>query len=85
MIFKVLFALYKHLKVHLISVKKISNFFTGLYRVVELFGNFLKTTYQIIFPISILYFICSLSKPKCLSNISPFFFMSIYRTFEIFR
>ena len=42
---------FKHLDIYLILAQKFSNFFIGLNEVVEIFGNFLRITHQIIFPI----------------------------------
>ena len=42
---------FKHLDIYLILAQKFSNFFIGLSKVVEIFGNFLRITHQIISPI----------------------------------
>ena len=42
---------FKDLDIYLILVQKLSNFFIGLSKVVEIFNNFLRITHQIISPI----------------------------------
>ena len=42
---------FKHLDIYLILAQKFSNFFIGLSKVVEIFGNFFRITYQVISPI----------------------------------
>ena len=42
---------FKHLDIYLILAQKFSNFFIGLSKVFEIFGNFLRITHQIISPI----------------------------------
>ena len=42
---------FKHLDIYLVLAPKFSNFFTGLNKVVEIFGNFLRITHEIIYPI----------------------------------
>ena len=42
---------FKHLDIYLILAQKFSNFFVGLNKVVEIFGDFLRITRQIISPI----------------------------------
>ena len=42
---------FKHLDIYLVLAQKFSNFFIGLNMVVEIFGNFLRITHQIISPI----------------------------------
>ena len=49
--FKVLIEGFKYLDIYLILAQKFSNFFIGLSKVVEIFGNFLRITHQIISPI----------------------------------
>ena len=48
---------FEHLNVYLILVQKFSNFFISLSKVVEVFGNFLRITHEIISPMSIFYVI----------------------------
>ena len=62
---------FEYLNVYLIVVQKFSNFFISLNKAVEIFGNFLRTTHQIISPMSIFYVIWRLQMPKCLAKISP--------------
>ena len=62
---------FKHLNVYLILVKKFSNFFISLSKAVEIFGNFLRVTHQIISPIPNFYAISRLQMPKCPPKISP--------------
>ena len=42
---------FKHLDIYLILAQEFSNFFIGLSKVVEIHGNFLRITHQIISPI----------------------------------
>ena len=42
---------FKRLDIYLILAQKFSNFFIGFSKVVEIFGNFLRITHQIISPI----------------------------------
>ena len=42
---------FKHLNIYLILAQKLSKFFIGLNKVVEIFRNFLRITHQIISPI----------------------------------
>ena len=42
---------FKHLNIYLLLAQKFSNFFIDLSKVVEIFGNFLRITHQIISPI----------------------------------
>ena len=42
---------FKHLDIYLLLAQKFSNFFIGLNKVVEIFGNFLRIIHQIISPI----------------------------------
>ena len=42
---------FKHLDIYLILAQKFSNFFISFNEVVEIFGNFLRITHQIISPI----------------------------------
>ena len=42
---------FKHLDIYLLLAQKFSNFFIDLSKVFEIFGNFLRVTYQIISPI----------------------------------
>ena len=49
--FKVLIEGFKHLDIYLILAQKFSNFFIALSKVVEIFGNFLRITHQVISPI----------------------------------
>ena len=42
---------FKHLDIYLILAQKFSNLFIGFSKVVEIFGNFLRITHQIISPI----------------------------------
>ena len=88
MIFKALLVLYKHLNVYLFLAQKFLNFFQGLDRAVETFGNFLRIIHQIISPIYIFYSNWGRSKQKCLSNISPKnfkFFLGLHKSFAIFE
>ena len=62
---------FKHIDIYLILAQKFSNFFIGLNKFVEIFGNFLRITYQIISPILNFYAISRLQMPKCPSKISP--------------
>ena len=55
MIFKAFYVVYQRLNVYLILAQKFSNFFLGLYRTIEIFGNFLRITHQIISPICLFY------------------------------
>ena len=66
---------------------KFSNFFLGLYRTIEIFGNFLRIFHQIIPPICIFYSFLGLLKPKCLSYNNPKIlklFVGFHRASEIF-
>ena len=42
---------FKHLNVYLSLAQKFSNFFISLNKAIEIFGNFLRITHQIISPI----------------------------------
>ena len=42
---------FKHLDIYLILAQKFSDFFVGLSKVVEIFGNFFRITHQVISPI----------------------------------
>ena len=42
---------FNHLDIYLLLAQKFSNFFTGLSKVVEFFGNFLRIIHKIISPI----------------------------------
>ena len=42
---------FKHLNIYLLLAQKILNFFISLNKIVEIFGNFLRITHQIISPI----------------------------------
>ena len=42
---------FKHLDIYLILAQKFSNFFIALSKVVEIFGNLLRITHQVISPI----------------------------------
>ena len=46
-----LFEGFMHLDIYLILAQKFSNFFIGLIKVVEIFGNFLRITHRVISPI----------------------------------
>ena len=42
---------FKHLDIYLVLAEKFSNFFVALSKVVQIFDNFLRITYQVISPI----------------------------------
>ena len=50
-IFLVLIEGFKHLDIYLILAQKFSNFFIGVSKVFEIFGNFLRITHQVTSPI----------------------------------
>ena len=82
-----LFEGFKHLNAYPILVQKFSNFFVSFNKAIEIFGNFLRITHQIISPISIFHAFWSLPKLKCLPNINPKIpklFSSLYKIFKIF-
>ena len=62
---------FKHLNVYLILAQKFSNIFISFNKAVEIFGNFLRITHQIISPILNFYAIWRLQMPKYPSKISP--------------